>query len=153
MVTKQGGKTKIMYTVWVNINYDMGVVSTGALRAGLQWGKFFLSSVFLLKRTRGLLLKEKIPVWNFCFWHFPNDFASGLVSGELLVSPLVPSLSLFVLSFSFSFPFLSFFVSLSGHCCCGLLLASSMAESSHCFQNYSRNSVHRLVLVTDLYPL
>ncbi len=60
-----------------------------------------------------MLLKEKIPVWNFCFWHFPNDFASGLVSGELLVSPLVPSLFLFVLSFSFSFPFfviLCFFV-------------------------------------------
>jgi hypothetical protein len=100
-----------------------------------------------------LLLKEKIPVWNFCFWHFPNDFASGLVSGELLVSPLVPSLSLFVLSFSFSFPFLSFFVSLSGHCCCGLLLASSMVESSLCFWNCSRNSVCRLVLVTSLYPL
>jgi len=74
--------------------------------------------------------KRKIPVWNFCLWHFQNDFASGLVSGELLVSPLVHSLSLFVLSFSFSFPFLSFFVSLSCHCCCGLLLASSMVESS-----------------------
>jgi len=76
----------------------------------------------------------------------------GLVSGGLLVSPLVPRLSLFVLTFSFSFPFLSFFVSLSGHCCCGLLLASSMAESSHCFQNWSRNSVCRLVLATGIYP-
>jgi hypothetical protein len=85
----------------------------------------------LLKRARGLLIKEK-----FLFGisgHFQNDFASGLVSGELLVSPLVHSLSLFVLSFSFSFPFLSFCVSLSYPCCCGLLLASSMAESSHCF--------------------
>jgi hypothetical protein len=100
-----------------------------------------------------LLLKEKIPVWNFFFWHFPNDFALGLVSVGLLVSPLVPNLSLFVLTFSFSFPFLSFFVSLSGHCCCCLLLASSMAESSHCFQNCGRNSVCRLVLVTGLYPL
>jgi len=31
----------------------------------------------------------------FRFWHFQNDFTSGLVSGELLVSPLVLSLSLF----------------------------------------------------------
>jgi len=91
----------------------------------------------LLKRTRGLLIKEKFPN----FWPFQNDFALGLVSGELLVSPLVHSLSLFVLSFSFSFPFLSFFVSLSCPSCCGLLLASSMAESSHCFRNCSRNSV------------
>jgi hypothetical protein len=41
---------------------------------------------------------------------------------------------------------------LSGHCCCGLLLASSMVESSLCFWNCSRNSVCRLVLVTCLYP-
>jgi hypothetical protein len=54
---------------------------------------------------------------------------------------------------SLSFPFLSFFVSLSCHCCCGLLLASSMAESYRCFQNCRRNSVRRLVLVIDLYPL
>jgi hypothetical protein len=39
------------------------------------------------------------------------------------------------------------------HCCCGLLLASSMAESSCCFWNCSRNSVCRLVLVIGLYPL
>jgi hypothetical protein len=38
---------------------------------------------------------------------------------------------------------------LSCHCCCGLLLASSMAESSPCFWNCSRNSVRRLVLITD----
>jgi len=37
----------------------------------------------LLKRIRGLLLKEKF-LWNFPFWHFQNDYASGLVSGELL---------------------------------------------------------------------
>jgi hypothetical protein len=78
-----------------------------------------------------LLLKEKFLFGISAFGIFRNDFASGLlVSGELLVSPLVHSLSLFVLSFSFSFPFLSFFVSLSCHCCCGLLLASSMVESS-----------------------
>ncbi len=77
----------------------------------------------LLKRTRGLLIKEKICFWNFRFWHFQNDFASVLVSGELLVSPIVHSLSLFVLSFCFAFPFLSLFVSLSCYCCCGLLLA------------------------------
>ncbi len=109
----------------------------------------------LLKRTRGLLLKEKFLFGNsnFRFWHFQNDFASGLVIGELFVSPLVHSLSLFVLSFSFSFPFLSFFVSLSCHCCYGLLLASSMAESSRCFRNCSRNSVCRLMLIISLYPL
>jgi hypothetical protein len=28
-----------------------------------------------------------------------------------------------------------------------------MAESSCCFQNFSRNSVCRMVLVTSLYPL
>ncbi len=37
--------------------------------------------------------------------------------------------------------------------CCGLLLASSMAKSSCCFRICSRNSVHRLVLFTGLYPL
>jgi hypothetical protein len=52
----------------------------------------------------------------------------------------VHSLSLFVISFSSSFPFLSFFVSLSCHCCCGLLLASSMAESSRCFRNGAESS-------------
>ncbi len=80
------------------------------------------TSKVLLKRTRGLLVKEKFLFGNrnFRFWHFQNDFAMGLVSGELFVSPLVHSLSLFVLSFSFSFPFLSFFVSLSCHCCCSL---------------------------------
>jgi hypothetical protein len=51
-----------------------------------------------------LVLKEN--VWNFQFWHFQNDFASGLVSGELPVSPLVLSLSLF---FSLSV-FVCFFV-------------------------------------------
>jgi hypothetical protein len=61
--------------------------------------------------------------------------------------------------FPCSFPFLSFFVSLYGLCffvwslLWGLLLASSMAESSRCFWNCSRNSVHRMVLVTGLYPL
>jgi hypothetical protein len=37
--------------------------------------------------------------------------------------------------------------------CCGLLLASSMAKSSCCFQICSRNSVRRLVLFTGPYPL
>ncbi len=35
----------------------------------------------------------------------------------------------------------------------GLLLANSMAKFSHCFQNCSRNFVHKMVLVTSLYPL
>jgi hypothetical protein len=35
----------------------------------------------------------------------------------------------------------------------GLLPASSMAESSHCFRNCIRNSVCRMVLVTSLHPL
>ncbi len=79
--------------------------------------------------------------------HFQNDFASGHVSGELPVSPLVlSSLSLF---FSLSV-FLCFFVWSLLWC---LLLASSMAESSRCFWNCSRNSVRRMVLVTGLYPL
>jgi hypothetical protein len=66
-----------------------------------------------------LVLKKKIPVWNVCFWHFQNDFASGHVSGELPVSPLVLSLSLLALLFllhhvwfshflPFAFCFLSF---------------------------------------------
>jgi uncharacterized membrane protein len=78
----------------------------------------------LLKRTRGSLFKEKFL-----------DFALSLVSGELLVH----SISLF----SFPSVFLSLSVGLffSCPCCCGLLLASRMAESSHCFQNCSRNSV------------
>jgi hypothetical protein len=42
---------------------------------------------------------------------------------------------------------------LSCHCCCGLLLVSSIAESSRCLRNFSRNSVRRLVLVIGLYPL
>jgi len=89
----------------------------------------------ILKRTRGSLFKEKFV-----------DFPSSLVSGELLVRPLVHSISLF----SFPSVFLSLSVSLFFSCpfCCGLLLASSMAESSHCFRNCSRNSVCRLMLVT-----
>jgi hypothetical protein len=51
----------------------------------------------LLKRTRGSLFKEKFL-----------DFASSLVSGELLVRPLVHSISLF----SFPSVFLSLSVSL-----------------------------------------
>jgi hypothetical protein len=62
--------------------------------------------------------------------------SSSLVIGELLVSPLVHSLSLF------SFPLV--FLSLS----VGLLLAISMAESSPCLRNCSRNSVRRLMLAT-----
>jgi len=98
------------------------------------------SSAFLLFR-----LKKN------SFWRLQNDFVSGLVSGELLASPLVHSFSLLsfpVVSFSLS---VSFF--LSCPCCCGLLLASSMAESSRSYQNCSRNLVPRLVLVIGLYPL
>jgi len=52
------------------------------------------------------------------------DFASSLVSGELLVSPLVHSISLF----SFSSGFLSLSVGLLlSYPCCGLLVASSVA--------------------------
>jgi hypothetical protein len=91
----------------------------------------------LLKRTIGLVLKEKFLFGISAFWHFQSDFALGHVSGELPVSPLVLSLSLFSLSV-----FLCFFVLLWG-----LLLASSMAESSCCFWNCSRNSVRRMVLV------
>jgi hypothetical protein len=107
--------------------------------------KATLLKVFL-KRTRGLVLKEKFLFGISSFGIFRNDFASGHVSGELPVSPLVLSLSL---SFSVSV-FLCFFV---WSLLWGLLLANSMAESSHCFQNCSRNSVHRMVLVTSLYPL
>jgi hypothetical protein len=38
-------------------------------------------------------------------WHFQNDFASGLVSGELLESPVVHSLSLLSFPLLFLFPF------------------------------------------------
>jgi hypothetical protein len=88
----------------------------------------------LLKRTRGLVLKEKFLFGISAFWHFQNDFASGHVSGELPVSPLVLSLSMF---FSL-FVFLCFFV---WSLLWGLLLASSMAESSHCFWNCSTQFV------------
>jgi hypothetical protein len=72
------------------------------IRMRRRWRQTVSLMVFLqvkgyslkLKRTRGLLIKE-----NFL------DFASSLVSGELLVSPLVHSISLF------SFP--SGFLSLS----------------------------------------
>ncbi len=49
----------------------------------------------LLKRTRGLVLKEKFLFGISAFGIFRMIFASGLVSGELPVSPLVLSLSLF----------------------------------------------------------
>jgi hypothetical protein len=80
----------------------------------------------------------------------------SLVSGELLVSPLVHSLSLFSLPLVFlslSVSLFFFLVLVVVVCCCGLLLGSSMAESSCCFWNCSRNSVLRLMLVTGLYPL
>jgi hypothetical protein len=74
----------------------------------------------------GFLIRQFVSlIWNFRFWHFQHDFASGLVSGELPVSPLVFSLSLF---FSLSV-FLYFFV---WSLLWGLLLASSVAESSRC---------------------
>jgi hypothetical protein len=60
----------------------------------------------LLKRTRGLVLKIKFLFGISTFGIFQNDFASGHVSGELPVSPLVLSPSLF---FSLSV-FLCFFV-------------------------------------------
>ncbi len=102
----------------------------------------------LLMRTRELLINEKFLFGISAFGIFKMW---SLVSGELLVSPLVHSLSLF----SFPLVFLSLSVSLffSCPCCCGLLLASSMAESSRCFRNCSRNSFHRWMLVTGLYPL
>ncbi len=100
----------------------------------------------LLKRTRGLVLKEKFLFRISTFGIFRLILLLGHVSGELPVSPLVLSLSLF---FSLSV-FLCFFV---WSLLWGLLLASSMAESSRCFWNCSRNSVCRMVLVTGLYPL
>ncbi len=103
----------------------------------------------LLQRTRELVIREKCPFCNFCFWSFQNDFVSGLTSGELLVSPLVHSFSLLSFPSVFLLPFCFLFCP----CCCGLLLASSMAQSSCCFRNCSRNSVCRFMLVTGLYPL
>jgi len=104
-------------------------------------------SKILLKRTRGLPIK-KFPVWNF--WHFQNDFALGLVSGELLVSPLVHSLPLVSIPLVFLLPFLLVCVFLSCLYCLGLLrllLAISMVKSSCCFWNCSKNPVCRWVLV------
>jgi hypothetical protein len=52
----------------------------------------------LLKRTRGLLIKEKI--------HFGiSTFGDLKMSGELIVSPLVHSLSLLSFPLVFLFPF------------------------------------------------
>jgi polyferredoxin len=84
--------------------------------------------VFLFPAAR------KIPVWNFGFWHFQNDFASGQVSRELLVSPLVLVLVLvFVLVLVLVLPlFFSPYISLCffvWSSLWSLLLASSMAES------------------------
>jgi hypothetical protein len=67
----------------------------------------------LLKRSRGSLFKEKFL-----------DFALSLVSGELVVSPLVHNISLF------SFP--SVFLSLS----VGLLFFLSLLLSSVASQPY-----------------
>ncbi len=106
----------------------------------------------LTRELEGCFLKKNSCL-EFLLLAFSEWFCFRSCSGELFVSPLVHTLSLFVLSFGFSCPFLSFFVSLSCHCCCGLLLASSMAESYRCFRNCRRNSVRRLVLVIDLYPL
>jgi hypothetical protein len=100
----------------------------------------------LIKRTKGLVLKEKFMFGIFFFWHFENDFALGHVSGELLVSPLVPSLSMF---FSL-YVFLCFFV---WFLLWGLLLAISMVKSSRCFRNCNRNSIRKMVFVNGLYPL
>jgi hypothetical protein len=47
----------------------------------------------LLKRTRGLVLNEKF-LFGISAFGIQNDFASGHVSGELPVSPLVLSLTL-----------------------------------------------------------
>jgi hypothetical protein len=103
-------------------------------------GRLQSSYVFKVWVLSLIILPPEIKV------HFQNDFASGHVSGELPVSPLVLSLSLF---FSLSV-FLCFFV---WSLLWGLLLATSMAESSCCFRNCSRYSVRRMLLVTGLYPL
>jgi len=102
----------------------------------------------LLKRTRGLLNKEnsflEVQLWEFSEWFCLQSCKWG--------ASCKPTCSLFspaVLSFRFCFSLsvgLFFIMSL----CCGLLLASSMAE---CFCICSRNSVCRLVLFTGLYPL
>jgi hypothetical protein len=62
--------------------------------------------MILLKRTRGLLNKEKF-FWNFSFWSLQNDFVLSLVSGELRVSPLVHCLFLLFFPLGSSLPFLS----------------------------------------------
>jgi hypothetical protein len=68
----------------------------------------------------------------------------SLVSGELLISSLGLCSSLLSFSVSFVYPVVLFFLfGISLWCC--LLLASSMAESSHCFLICSGNSVRRLV--------
>jgi hypothetical protein len=73
----------------------------------------------LLMRTRELLINEKFLFGISTFGIFKM---LSLVSVELLVSPLIHSLSLF----SFPLVFLSLSVGLffSCPCCCGLLLAS-----------------------------
>jgi hypothetical protein len=102
------------------------------------------SSAFLLFQLKKNSFLE-IPVLAFGKW-----FCFRACIGELLASRLVHSFSLL----SFPLVFFSLSVSLFLSCpCCGLLLASSMVDSSCCCQNCSRNSVHRLVLVIGLYPL
>jgi hypothetical protein len=92
----------------ISMTAKLGVINSQFYRflRFCSCNKFFIfQMVFLkvkgyslkLKRTRGLLIKEKFL-----------DFASSLVSGELLVSPLVHSISLF----SFPSGFLSLSVAL-----------------------------------------
>ncbi len=90
----------------------------------------------MLKRTRGLLSEEKFLFGISAFGVFQMILYS-LVSGELLISSL-----------GLCFSLLSFSVFFSLWCC--LFLASSMAESSRCFQICRRNSVCRLVFTLAL---
>jgi hypothetical protein len=59
--------------------------------------------------------------------HFQNDFASGHVSGELPVSPLVLSLSLLALLFLLHHVWFSHFLPFA-FCFLGFVLVSSFVE-------------------------
>ncbi len=75
--------------------------------------------------------------------HFVSD-SHEVMTALIVVLPLIVVVEI-SLQLHQAFPFL--FVCF---CPCDLLLASSMAESSHCFQICSRNSVRRLVFFTGL---
>ncbi len=95
----------------------------------------------LLKRTRGLLNKENFFL-ELQYLEYSKWFCISLVSGELLVSPLGLYSSLLSFSVCFVDPVVLFLFFVISLCC--LLLSSSMAESSLCFLNCSRNLVHKL---------